>query len=130
LSKLDDLKDDFKEHKQVIKEVIDEKFKIHNQIYFNGYEPHEHIKHHDYIKSIDQKKAQAHEMIIENIVEEMQDNKKNTHKMIWGWIDRAFWAALTFVAYSTWIGFQEKVADIPTKPKTEQSQNANTPKHP
>lgn len=116
LSKLDDIKDDLKEHKQDIKELIDEKFTIHNQIYFNGFEPHRHVADHH---------------VISGIVEDMQDNKKNSHKMVWAWIDRGLWAAITFVAASTWYSFKDNVNDVqPTKPKTEQAQNADTPRHP
>ena len=130
LAKLDELKDEFKEHKKEVKETIDSKLDIQNKFYFNGYQPHEHIEDHHYIKTLDKKKHDADHRVVDGIVEEMQDDKRSTKKLVRTWLDRGFWAAASLIATLTWTGIQDKFSELPSKPKTEQAQNANTPRHP
>ena len=115
-----EIKSDMKEIRDDIKELegkIHETVTTNNKFYFNGFEPHKHVADHH---------------IIDNIIDKTNADKKSVRNIVEKWIDRLAWAAMTFIAVTTWNSLQQnKEYKPPVEKKIERkAHEAANAEHP
>lgn len=113
-----EIKEDIKELKDDIKDIeskIHDSVTTNNKFYFNGFEPHKHVADHH---------------IIDNIIEKTNADKKSVRNIAEKWIDRLAWAAMAFIAVTTWNSVKEDITMLPEKKIERKADVKNTSEHP
>lgn len=108
-----EIKEDIKEVKDELKSIdtkIHESVTTNNKFYFNGFEPHKHVADHH---------------IIDNIIDKANADKKSVRNIVEKWIDRLAWAAMTFIAVTTWNTLQKDYDIKPQIPEKKIERKAN-----